>query len=341
MEMPFSEATLDDFLSTPRKCALEAVRSLNGDVLVLGAAGKMGLHLCLMLKKAFEANGQKNRVLAVSRFSSAGSREMFEKLGISTIACDLSDPVALQSLPDTENLWFMAGVKFGSSSSPALLQKMNVEMPELVARRFSKARMVAFSTGCVYPFVSPESGGATEETPVAPVGEYAESCLGREESFRRVSLEEGARVVMIRLNYSVEMRYGVLVDIAQKVMHGQPVDLEMGYFNCIWQADAVAHIIAAIELATSPSSVLNVTGPETLTVRDTAQKFACHFGVEPHFEGEEAATAWLNDASAAIARFGAPEVTAEQMIPWIAQWLKSGGSLLGKPTKFEVRDGKF
>lgn len=341
MATPFTEATLDDFLSEPRPCALRAVRPLRGDVLVLGAAGKMGLHLCRMLQRAFQANGQANRVIAVSRFSSPGSREAFEQQGLVTRPCDLSDAAALEALPEAATLWFMAGVKFGTSGAPDLLHRMNVEMPARVAHRFRRARMVALSTGCVYPFVPFTSGGATEATAPAPKGDYAVSCLGREDAFRRVSAEEGAQVVLIRLNYSVEMRYGVLVDIADKVRRGQPVDVTMGCFNCIWQADAVAHIIAAIELASSPAAVLNVTGPETLCVREVAEEFGRRFGVAPLLTGRESDTAWLNNAAQAVARFGAPQVTPRDMIPWIADWLQSGGALLGKPTKFEVRDGHF
>ncbi len=341
MATPFTAATLDDFLSEPRPCALRAVRPLRGDVLVLGAAGKMGLHLCRMLQRAFQANGQADRVLAVSRFSSPGSRDAFERHGIATLPCDLSDAAALEALPDAATLWFMAGVKFGTHGASDLLHRMNVEMPARVAHRFRNSRIVALSTGCVYPFVSVTSGGATESTPPAPVGEYAVSCLGREESFRRASVEEGTQVVLIRLNYSVEMRYGVLVDIAGKVRNGQPVDATMGHFNCIWQADAVAHILAAAELAASPAAVLNVTGPETLSVRKVAEQFGRLFGVVAQVTGQEADAAWLNDASQAIARFGKPQVSPQEMIPWIADWLQAGGSLLGKPTKFEVRDGHF
>lgn len=341
MDAPFTEQTLDDYIARPRPCALKVLRDITGDVLVLGAAGKMGFHLCLMLKRCFEQNGQSSRVIAVSRFSSPGSRHLFETRGIGTIACDLSSAAELETLPDAENIWFMAGVKFGTSGNPHLLHKMNIEMPGSVARRFRKSRIAALSTGCVYPFVPVNSGGSQETDPAGPVGEYARSCLGREDAFRLASEKSGLRAVLIRLNYSVEMRYGVLVDIAQKVFEGRPIDVSMGWFNCIWQGDALAYIVASIERAKSPAEILNVTGPETLSIRETAEKFGRLLGRVPVFTGEEAQTAWLNSSTRAFKNYGNPEVTPDQMILWIADWLKCGREILGKPTKFEERSGKF
>lgn len=341
MNTPFTKQTLDHYISSPRPCALKTTRTLPGDVLVLGAAGKMGFSLCQMLKRCFEQNGQTNRVLAVSRFLSPGSRARFEEQGIDTIACDLSNKEQLAALPEVENIWFMAGVKFGTSNDPKLLNKMNVEMPELVATRFKKARIVALSTGCVYSFVSVDSNGSIETAATESDSEYAESCRGRERAFRTVSKTEGLRSVLIRLNYSVEMRYGVLVDIAQKVLEQAPIDISMNQLNCIWQGDAIAHIISAISLAESPIAILNVTGSETLSIRKTAETFGQLFGQDPILTGEEQTTAWLNNAGKAIDLFGTPEVPADQMIKWIAEWLKNAGDTLGKPTKFEVRSGKF
>lgn len=341
MGIPFTEQTLDDFITRPRSCALHATRGLKGDVLVLGAAGKMGLHLCLMLKRCFQQNGQNNRVIAVSRFSTPDSRNQFEENDIGTIVCDLSNETELETLPDAANIWFTAGVKFGTSNQPELLHKMNIEMPTLVAKRFNKSRIVALSTGCVYAFVPIDSSGSTELDATESISEYAESCRGREAAFRCASEESGLLAVLIRLNYSVEMRYGVLVDIAQKVLSNQPIDISMSRFNCIWQGDALSHIIASIKLAGSPAEILNVSGPETLSIRETAEAFGKLFDQKPVFVGEEQETTWLNNASKAIGLFGAPEVSADQMIIWIAKWLKSGGETLGKPTKFEVRSGKF
>lgn len=282
-----------------------------------------------------------NRVRAVSRFSTPGSRKAFADAGIETLVCDLSDPAQLRELPDAENIWYMAGVKFGTGNHPELLQKFNVEMPELVAQRYRKARMVALSTGCVYSFVPCGSSGSTESAPTSSPGAYAESCRGREAAFRRISEQDGLRVVLIRLNYAVEMRYGILVDIARNVMHGEAVDLGMRCFNCIWQGDALSHIIAANSLAASPAAVLNVTGPEILSIRETALRFGELFGRAPVLTGTEQETTWLNDAGRAIGLLGAPRVHPDEMILWIAEWLRNGGGVLGKPTKFEVRDGKY
>lgn len=336
-----TEQTLNDFISRPHPCALKTVMGIDGDILVLGAAGKMGLHLCLMLRKCIRQNGQHNRVIAVSRFSSPGSKDQFEAYGIETIACDLSDQTELANLPDCSHIWFMAGVKFGTQDNPDLLRQLNIEMPEKVAQRFRHSRITALSTGCVYPFVPIGSGGASEAVPPAPVGAYATSCLGRENAFRKVSLEEGLRAVLVRLNYSVETQYGVLVDIATKVMNQEPIDVSMGYFNCIWQGDAIAHIIASISLAESPPVILNVSGLDVLSTRETAIKFGQLLGIKPIFTGQEQQTAWLNNASKATHLFGPPQVSPDQIIAWIAQWLANGGKILGKPTKFEVRSGNF
>ena len=341
MPLPFTEDTLDEYISRPRDCALKTAREIKGDVLVLGAAGKMGLHLVLMLRHCFEHNKQKNRVIAVSRFSSSGTRSLFERAGIQTVACDLSDPDELTALPDVENIWFVAGVKFSSSANLDLLHKVNVEMPRNVARRFKNARITALSTGCVYSFVPTDSSGSAETDPTASDGEYSASCRGREAAFRNASENEGLRAVLIRLNYSVEMRYGVLVDIAQRVLSCQPIDISMSRFNCIWQGDAIAHIISASSLAESPASTLNVTGPGSHSIRQTAEAFGTLLNKKPVFIGEEQKTTWLNNADKAIGMFGVPEVTPDMLIEWTAEWLKKGGKTLGKPTKFEVRNGEF
>ncbi len=341
MNTPFTKNTLDSFISRPGICALDTAGNLDDDVLVLGASGKMGPHLCLMLKRCFEQAGKSNRVIAVSRFSSPDSKRWFKKNGIQTITCDLSDTVQLEKLPDAENLWFMAGVKFGASDKPELLHKMNVEMPGLVTQRFKNSRIAALSTGCVYSFVPVTSAGSTEDGETASESGYAESCRGREKAFCDASEKSGLRTILIRLTYSVEMRYGVLVDIAQKVLHRQPIDISMNRFNCIWQGDALSYIIASINLAKSPADILNITGEEILSIRETAITFGKLFDVNPIFTGVEQDTAWLNNSQKAFDHFGKPSLTSEQMIPWIADWLKNGGETLGKPTKFEVRNGKF
>lgn len=339
--LPCPPDGLDLFLSEPTEGAVATVARMIGPILVLGAGGKMGLHLCLMLRRARDAQGCSDPVIAVSRFTTLRDRAEFEQHGIQIEACDLSDETALQRLPDAPTVFFLAGVKFGTATNPEVLQRANVEMPRRVARRFQRSRIVAFSTGCVYPFVSPASGGATEETPVAPVGDYALSCLERERAFAAVSLQEGTPVALIRLNYSVEFRYGVLVDLAQKVRAGLPIDVTTGHVNVIWQRDAVAQIIQSWSLAASPAVPVNITGPQILSVRELALRFGQLFGCEVRFEGREAGTAWLNNASRSHTRFGLPPTSVEQMTAWIAAWIDSGGNLWGKPTAFENRAGQY
>ena len=324
MPLPFSpptSKTLDEFMSRPPDGVIATLEKTEGDFLVLGAGGKMGLHLCLMLQRGLEALGKSatQRVIAVSRFGSAETRAKFQSHGIETISADLSESGNLAALPDAPNVFFLAGVKFGTSHESGLLEKMNVQMPCAVADRFRESRIVALSTGCVYSFVAPESDGSTEEDATEPVGDYAISCLGREQAFRNAGEQWGTPTALIRLNYAIDLRYGVLVDIAQKVLDGRPVDVSMGYVNVIWQGDALVHTIQALPYASAPPFVLNVTGPGILRVRDLAEKFGERFGKKVMVEGEEQPTAWLNDASKAHEMFGT----------------------LDKPTHFETRDGKY
>jgi nucleoside-diphosphate-sugar epimerase len=280
-------------------------------------------------------------VLAVSRFSTLRDRTAFEQRGLETVPCDLGDAASLRQLPDAPTVFFLAGVKFGTATAPGLLHAINVEMPHRVAEKFARSRIVAFSSGCIYPFVTPASGGAREETPPSPIGEYAASCLAREQAFTEVAAAHGTAVALIRLNYSVEFRYGLLVDIAQLVLAGRPVDVPTGYVNVIWQTDAVAHTIQSLDLAGSPAVPINVTGGETLSVRDVAHRFGAAFGRPVQITGTEADTAWLNNAAHAHRLFGPPLTSVEQMIQWISEWLLQGGETWGKPTGFEKRDGRF
>jgi nucleoside-diphosphate-sugar epimerase len=339
--LPCDPATVDDFLSRPTPSVIEAVSRMDGDFMVLGAGGKMGLHVCLMLRKALNALNSPRRVVAVSRFGSVNERSQFDGAGVETEACDLCESAKLEMLPSTENVIFMAGAKFGTSGQPDLLHRMNVEMPERVANHFSSSRITAFSTGCVYSFVPVTSSGSSETAETDPIGEYAQSCLGRELAFRRSALEFQTALTLFRLNYSVEFRYGVLVDIAQKVFQDLAVDVTMGHVNVIWQRDAVARTLLAHEHASRAPFIINITGPEVLRVRDLAHRFGEIFGKTPKFEGTEAPTAWLNDASLSHKLFGEPETSLDEMIPWIAAWIATGQSTLGKPTGFEKRDGKF
>ena len=338
---PQTAAELDELISEPSDAVIESLRNIPGRFAVLGAGGKMGYHLSLMLKKAFDRLGRSETITTVSRFGSADSRSRFEAAGFDVVAADLSDADDVGRLPQFENVFFLAGIKFGTSDQPELLHRMNVQMPQLVASHCRDARVVALSTGCVYSFATPESGGSTEDSPTDPPGAYAQSCKGREAAFADASAQYGTRCSLIRLNYSIDLRYGVLLDVASKVLAGQPVNVEMGYANVIWQGDAIAHTIQAMAHAASPPFVLNVTGVDVLRIRDLATAFASRFDRDVKIEGQEQPTAWLSNASRSHEMFGPPTVPVEQMMDWVAAWLKRGGEVLGKPTHFEVRDGDY
>lgn len=332
------EAALEELMTRPTEALRDDLATLDGDIMVLGAGGKMGPTLCRLARRA--APGK--RVIAVARFSSSGLRDTLEGHGIETIACDLLDRAALARLPDVANVVFMAGFKFGATGREALTWAMNALVPAQVAERYRDARIVVFSTGCVYPFVPVEGGGPTEATPVGPPpGEYAWSCLARERLFEHGSQTHGTPGRIVRLNYAIDMRYGVLHDVATLVHRGDPVDVTMGHANVIWQGDANAQILRALVHVTAPTSPLNVTGPGTVSVRELAHSFAAAFGGTATISGHEAETGWLNDASAAAALFGPPVVPLERMIAWQADWIARGLPSLGKPTGFQVRDGKF
>ena len=339
--LPCAPAEIDAFLSRPTPRAVEIVARTPGPFLVLGAGGKIGLHLGAMLRRALDQLGRADRVIAVSRFTSLRDRAAFARLGVETLPCDLTDAASLARLPDAPNVFFLAGVKFGTTAAPGLLHAINVGMPDRVASRFNKSRIVAFSSGGVYPFVPPASGGATEETPPAPVGDYAASCLARERTFAAAAARHGNPVALLRLNYAVEFRYGLLLDIAEKIRREEPVDVTMGHVNVIWQGDAVAHSIQALSVASSAATPINVTGREILSVRDLAHRFAAALERPAHIVGHEAATALLNNASHSHRLFGAPATSVDQMIGWVSAWVARGGETWGKPTGFERRDGRF
>lgn len=336
-----TEADLDDWLSRPSVACVEALRRHDGDLIVLGVAGKMGPTLARMAVRASQQAGVKRRVIGVARFSDPAVRERLDAWGVETIAADLLDREQLAKLPDAPLVVYLAGRKFGSTGQESLTWAMNVWLPGMVAERYRHSRIVALSTGNVYGTVPVASGGSRETDLLNPIGEYAQSCLGRERMFQYASEIHGTPVTLVRLNYACELRYGVLVDLALKVWTGQPIDLTMGHFNVIWQADANAHALAAFGLCASPAAVLNVTGPETLSVRETCAEFGRLLDRTPQFVGEPAADALLNNASEACRRFGSPRVSPAVLMRWIADWIERGQPLLNKPTHFENRDGKF
>ncbi len=333
---------LEEELSRPGAGVLEALRDLPGDVMVLGAGGKMGPTLARMARRALDELGQSGRrVMAVSRFSSAREAAALERHGVEVLRCDLLDRAAVAALPEAPNVIFMAGQKFGTSEAPELTWIMNTLVPAIVAERFARSRIVVFSTGCVYPLAAVSGPGSREEDALGPPGDYANSCVGRERVFAHFSKENGTPLLMYRLSYAIDLRYGVLADVAWKVMRGEPVDVTMGWANVIWQGDANARAIQCLARAQCPPAALNVTGLERVSIRELASRFSERFGKPVTIIGEEADRAWLFDATRSYEWFGPPEVTLEEMIEATAVWVLNGGESLGKPTHFEVRDGEF
>lgn len=332
---------LEEAISTPSPALVEMMKKLHGDIMILGIGGKIGVTLGMSALKAVRQAGVNKKVTGVSRFSDPEARARLEQYGIETISCDLLDPDAVRLLPEAENIMFMAGRKFGASNAMEANWVINTVLPANVALRFSNSRIVAFSTGCVYPMVPVKSGGSKETDLAAPVGEYAQSTLARERIFEYFSLANKTPVCLVRLNYAIDLRYGVLRDIGDSVYGGQPVDVTMGYVNVIWQGDSINQALLCLEHCSSPSFVLNVTGPETLSVRDIALEFGRQFSLDVNIVGKERETALLSDSSRAAELFGKPAVTVEQMISWTAEWIKSGGPSLNKPSCFQTRDGNF
>jgi nucleoside-diphosphate-sugar epimerase len=333
-----SVEALEDFMTEPTPALVEDLARVPGDILVLGVAGKMGPTLARMAKRA----APERSVVGVARFSNAAARRALDRHGVETLACDLLDRAAVEALPRAPNIVFMAGMKFGATGNEPLTWAMNVHVPTLVAETFKASRTVAFSTGCVYPFVPVDGGGATEDTPaVPPPGDYANSCAGRERMFSYFSGLHGTPGRLFRLNYAIDMRYGVLHDVARKVRDGEEIDLAMGHVNVIWQGDANAAALRCLAHTTVPTSPLNVTGPETISVRWLAGEFGRLMGKTPRLVGTETATGWLSNASRMVRELGPPRVPLQRMIEWTADWVAHDRESLGKPTHYEVRDGRY
>ncbi|MCY0876858.1 MAG: NAD-dependent epimerase/dehydratase family protein [Firmicutes bacterium] len=332
---------LERVLATPSQALIDDLSRLTGDILILGAGGKMGPSLALLAQRAIVVAGLKKRVIAVARYTNSGLQQALVQAGVETIAADIMDERALAGLPDAANLIYMVGHKFGTVGQEPRTWAVNTFLPGLVTRRFAQARTVVFSTGNVYPFVPVASGGATEQTPVAPIGDYAQSCLGRERIFTHASLEQGTPVLLYRLNYAIDMRYGVLHEVARAVYENRAIDLRMGHVNVIWQGDANAMALRSLLHCSTPPQTLNVTGPETISIRALAAAFAQRMGRQVAFTGEESGTALLSNAGRAFGLFGYPTVTLEQMIDWTADWVSADRPSYGKPTRFEEREGRF
>jgi len=330
-------AALDDLLCRPSQALIDDLSKVQGDIMVLGVGGKMGPTLAGLAKAALPDR----RIIGVARFSEAGVKEWLETRGIETINCDLLDEAAIRRLPQTPNIIFMAGRKFGAEGNLALTWAMNSHVPALVAQAFPNARIVAFSTGCVYPFVPVDGKGSDESMPPNPPGEYAQSCVGRERMFEYFSHQFKTPGRLFRLNYAIDMRYGVLHDIATKVLQGTPIDVGLGHVNFIWQGDASAQALRCLAHCDTPTSPINVSGREILAVRDLAAQFGKLLGKPPVIAGKEEPTAWLTNTSQAVKLFGLPIVDTAQLIAWTADWVARSMPSLGKPTKYEVRDGRY
>jgi nucleoside-diphosphate-sugar epimerase len=336
-----TQEQLEERMSRPSEADIEAMRTMDGDILILGVGGKMGPTLAQLIRRSAEAAGKKTRVIGVARFSDKALPDALRAHGVEPITCDLLEREELAKLPDAENVIFMAARKFGTTGAEHLSWAINTQLPALVADRYRRSRIICFSSGNVYPLVPATHGGATEQTPVGPQGEYAQSVLGRERIFEHASHRWGTKVAVLRLNYAIDLRYGVLVDIARTVFERRSVDLRMPLVNVIWQGDANSVCMRSIAHASSPPFILNLTGPETLSTRWIAEQFAARFGHEVSFTGEESHSALLNNSAKCHRLFGYPTVTPDEMIDWVAEWIASGGALSNKPTHFQTKDGKF
>ena len=335
---PRNEEELDELLSRPSAGLPAALARVSGDILVLGAGGKMGPTLARMAKRA----DPQRRVVAVSRWSSTDAMNELRAHGVETLRADLLDPHAVAALPEAHNVVFMAGQKFGTAGNPAVTWAMNAAVPAFVAERYAGARTVVFSTGNIYALTPPVRGGSRETDDPAPVGEYANSCLARERLFAAAAARHGSLVAIVRLNYAHDLRYGVLTDLATKLVAGQPIDLTMGYVNVLWQGDANALALAALAHAAAPEPyVVNVAGPDTLRVADLTRALAGRLGVEPHFIGTEAPDALLSNATKMRELLTDPLLPLDTLVSWVAEWVARGGRMLNKPTAFDRRDGRF
>ena len=332
---------LEIALSEPTPAVIETMRWLQGDIILLGVAGKMGPTLARMARRASDAAGVNRRVIGVARFSADDLDVKLQLHDIETIRCDLLNEEAVAELPDAPNVIYMAGMKFGSTGQEAMTWAMNTWLPAVVCKKYRRSKIVAFSTGNVYGLTPVEGGGSRETDPPNPVGEYALSCLGRERMFEYFSQLCEIPTALIRLNYACELRYGVLVDLAQKVWADKPIDVSMGHLNTIWQGDANAMTLQAFRHTAAPPFVVNVTGPELLSIRQLGERFGELMGKAVAFVGVEAETALLSDARLGLELLGQPRISVGQLMEWIAHWVMHNGPTLGKPTHFETTDGKF
>lgn len=331
------EEVLEEFISRPTQALTDDFARLDGDLMVLGVAGKVGPGLARMAKRA----APDKRVVGVARFSDPEVRKRLESWGVETVACDLLDRGAVEKLPKIENVVYMAGRKFGTTGDEPFTWAMNAHVPAIVAEALKDSRIVAFSTLCVYPFASVVRQDCDESTPPTPIGEYANSCVGRERIFQYFSNKYGTPGRLIRLNYAIDLRYGVLFDVANRVRNGEPIDLTSGHANVIWHGDVNNQILRALLHCETPTAPLNIGGPEVTGIRALAHMFARRFGKEPVFVNEEAETGWVNRTDLSQRLLGYPVVPLDRMVDWVADWIERDMPCYDKPTKYEVRDGRF
>lgn len=334
-------AELEAKLAEPSEQLIADLSTIEGDILILGVGGKMGPSLARLAANAVKEGGLNKRIIGVSRFSNAEARRELDEAGIETISCDLLNDEDLQKLPDAANVIYMAGNKFGTTGREYFTWAMNAYLPGRVAEKYKNSNIVVFSSGNVYPFSSVGSGGVNEAVAPEPMGEYAQSCLGRERVFEYFSHQNKTPLTIYRLNYAIDMRYGVLLELAKSINEGRSIDLAMGHANIIWQGDANEMALRCLKQCSTTPEIINITGPETMSIRWAAEELAKRMGKEVSFTGAESETALLSNASKSHQLFGYPKVSLLQMIDWTAEWVKSGGDTWNKPTHFQERKGKF
>ncbi|MFO0912600.1 MAG: NAD-dependent epimerase/dehydratase family protein [Pirellulales bacterium] len=337
-----TEESLDDELSRPNAELIGSFGQLTSPLVILGAGGKMGPSLAWLAARASRESGHRLEVVAVSRFGSdPGIREWLQQRGIRTIVADLSEPADFRRLPDSENVVHLVGMKFGTSSNPGATWVANTLVPANVARRYASSRIVALSTGNVYPLVPISAGGSREADPLTPTGEYAHAAVARERIFEYFSLANQTRITLLRLNYAVDLRYGVLVDVARRIWLGEPIRLEMGYLNTIWQGDANRLVLRAFGLCSSPPTLLNITGVDLISVRQVAERLGELMQRRPRLEGDESDTALISNTDRMLELLPGPQLPLERLLEWVAHWVMIGGRSLNRPTHYETRDGKY
>jgi len=336
-----TEESLDEILTRPRAELVQFIKTIRTPIVILGAGGKMGPTLAVLVRRAAEQAGRKIDIIAVSRFSDPEARRWLESRGVTALTCDLLDRREVSRLPASDNVLYLVGLKFGTAQQPAQTWATNALVPAFVSEHYSAARIVAVSTGNVYPPSAVACGGSLESDPLTPLGEYANAAVARERIFEFFSQRNGIRLALLRLFYATELRYGVLRDIADRIWVGEPVSLANGWFNCIWQNDANEMVIRALSLASSPPRAFNLTSPQTFRVRTVALRLGELLGKPVRFVGQESETSLTGNTSRLCALLGTPATSLETMLDWTASWVKSGGRSLGKPTHFETRDGNY